>query len=293
MAGGRVRFAAFALAALAVAGVFVVHSTVRSRRAAARAAARSAELASYGIVSDGYADFTSIPAQLGHVPAQANLGLELYTSPCLAATRRRTCAACHLLNCGGSDSKTHGGYLTRPFVDVVFARKFLHDGSADFRGAVAKMVESRDFCGGESLDKACRRLAADPAMMERFRAVYGGVPSPENIVESIVQFAHTKVTCHRKFDLRFGGNADAYGPLEEAGAKVFRRRCLECHEGPSLGATKVVDGQKVSKLRGLFDRTAWLSDGSASEIGSALAKMKGGDVEGEDRAALIAFLKTL
>ncbi len=293
MTSGRIRFVAFALAALAAVGVFVIHSAVRSHRAAVRAAAKSSELAAYGIVTDGYADFTSIPVILAHVPAKSQLGMDIYTSPCLAATRRRTCAACHLLNCGGSDSKLHGGYLTRPFVDAVFAKKFLHDGSADFRAAVSRMVESRDFCGGESLEKACQRLAADPAMMERFRTVYGGVPSPESIVDSIAQLARTKVTSNRKFDLRFGGNVEAYSAQEEAGSKVFRRRCLECHEGPALGATKVVDGCKVPKLRGLFDRTAWLSDGSASEIGTVLARMKGGDVEGEDRAALIAFLKTL
>ena len=70
------------------------------------------------------------------------------------------------------------------------------------------------------------------------------------------------------------------------------RRCLKCHDGPGLGGTKVHEGRKVSALRGLGMRKVYLS-GKYSDLGAVLMNMPAGELEEAERAALVAFLRSL
>ena len=79
------------------------------------------------------------------------------------------------------------------------------------------------------------------------------------------------------------------------GLSVFRQqRCTDCHDGPVLGAWKVVDGKKVPALRGLSTRKVYSAGGLRNDFGAVLPFMPGGDIESAaERLALVAFLGCL
>ena len=287
--------AAVAAAVVAVAAVFVVHGWNARRRAAAAAAERQAFLAKFGIVSDGTQPFVALPPCLPHGALQARLGQEMFCERRLARTSHRTCGACHLLNEGGTDGKLHGGVLTRPALNAVFAPVYLHDGSiSNLQGLVARMVESPDFGGAESLEKAVLKLAADEKILARFRETYADGLTPANVVDCLVQHCYTLVTGNMPFDRYCGGRADALDPVQKKGMALFQeRKCLSCHDGPALGTMKVSEGRKVPSLRGISRRRVFLTDGTRGDLGAVLSLMPGGDLEPEERAALVSFLKAL
>ena len=291
-------------AALAIAGVFAVHGWLTTRRAEkearqaaeARAAERRAFLAQFGIVSDGYEDFVALPPGLPHGQLQAALGQAMFRERRLARTPRRTCAACHLLNEGGTDGRVHGEVITRPAMNAVFASVFMHDGSVtNLQNLVRRMVEDPDFSGAESLEKAAVRLSADENLVARFRVAYpdDGLTA-SNVVDSVVQYCRTLVTSGTPFDFYCGGRTNALDALQQRGMALFReRKCLSCHDGPALGTLQVSEGRKVPSLRGVSRRRAFLSKGSCTDLISVLSYMPGGDLEAPERAALVSFLKAL
>ena len=287
--------AALAAAALAVAGTFAVHAWLVNRRAAAEAAARSGFLARFGIISDGTQPFVALPPVLPHGALQAELGQRMFCEKKLARTARRTCGYCHLLNEGGSDGQVHGGTITRPAVNAVFAPFYLHDGSvSNLHDLVVRMIEDADFAGAGSLDRAVLKLAADEQVLARFRAAYPDGLTASNVVDSIVQHCHTLVTGGAPFDAYCGGRREALGTLQRTGMELFRQRgCLSCHDGPALGTMKMSEGRKVPALRGVSRRRAYLSDASLNDLGAVLSRMPGGSLEADERAALVSFLKAL
>ena len=292
MKGRVLRYALTTLvAALAIWGVIAVHNRSVQR---AKVSARRAELKRLGLPGDGTSDFVPLPAILLHNAAAARIGSDLFTDRRLARASRRTCASCHWLNMGGSDGKMHAGRLTRPFVNAALATRFLGDGSlTNIADAVALMIENGDFAGGGTLGDVAARLAADASLAKRFEMAYSSPPSATNVVDAIAQYARTVLSAGRPFDRHQGGDGNAIAPLERKGMELFREHgCLKCHEGPALGGLKVHNGRKVSALRGLGLRNVYLS-GKCSDLGAALANMPAGELDEDERAALIAFLKSL
>jgi cytochrome c peroxidase len=155
------------------------------------------------------------------------------------------------------------------------------------------MVESGDYAGGGALGDVAERLAADAALASRFEAAYASPPSASNVVDAIVQFSRTLLSAGRPFDRRQGGDSGALGPNEVAGMELFRERgCLKCHDGPGLGGARVHDGRTASALRGLGLRRTYLS-GRCQDLGAVLSIMPAGELDEDQRAALVAFLKSL
>ena len=69
---------------------------------------------------------------------------------------------------------------------------------------------------------------------------------------------------------------------------------MDCHDGPVLGARKVSRGRKVSSLRGLRLRTAYLTEGKIKDLNAVVPLMPGGEaLPPEDRKSLVEFLKVL
>ena len=287
--------AAVAVAAVAVTGVFAVRARAANRRAAAEAEARSVFLARFGILSDGTQPFVALPPFLPHGALQAELGQRMFCERKLARTARRTCGFCHLLNEGGTDGRIHGKVMTRPAVNAVFAPFYLHDGSiSNLHDLVVRMIEDPEFAGARSLDKAVLRLAEDGQIRARFEAAYPDGLTASNVVDSIVQLCHTLVTGGTPFDTYCGGRKDAFSEQQRKGMELFlQRKCLTCHDGPALGTMKMSEGRKVPALRGVSRRRAYLSDASLNDLGAVLMRMPGGEMEAEERAALVSFLKAL
>ncbi len=298
----RVRsVAAIALLSLAAAGAAAflgVRAWKDHARCMAEVAERRAMLHELGIESDGTQDFVMLPRVVPHNGARAALGQTLFTDRRLARSQRRTCAACHWLNEGGSDGKLHGGTLTRPLLNAAFQSVFMHDGSADdLRSVVARMVEGDAFCGGGPASNVVERLKSDAGLVARFQMAYdegldAGL-SVSNMLDCVAQFCRSRVSPLSPLDGFCGGNTNALSAVQKAGMELFRRKCLSCHDGPALGGRRVSAGRKVSALRGIPQRRAYMSNGACADLGAALSLMPVGEMETEERAAIVAFLKAL
>lgn len=286
------RLAAFAVVA-AVAAVLIGKWMVRR----AEVAANRAELHRLGLPGDGTREFVPLPSILPHHAPAARIGGELFADKRLARTSRRTCASCHWMNMGGSDGKLHNGVLTRPIVNAAATTVFFHDGSVkSFAEAATKMLTDGNYAGGGSLDDITKRIAADTDLSAAFQRAYAQGLTTTNLVDSLEQYARTLLSAGRTFDRFQGGDEHVLQPLEKAGYEIFRaRKCISCHSGPVLGGLRVHEGRKVTQLRGIGQRRVFFADGASRSLDTAIARMPSGGDEwtAEERAALVAFLKTL
>ena len=301
-----------ACAVLVLAGGLFIAWRVRTRwlaeeaarlqaEAEARAAAEREELyRQFGIDAPGTRRFVPLPSILSHNHGRAEIGRKLFNDRRLTSSQRSqglVCGACHHLGAGGTDSRIHHGVLTRPVYNAAFATVYLHDGSvSNLHAAVAKMIEHPHFSGGGPLAGVVSRLAGDPGVAGRFKILYGedGLAGT-NVVDAVVEYMKTLVTVDTAYDSWCAGHVDAFTPEQQRGSEVFLdAKCLDCHAGPVLGGRKVSRGRKVSALRGLGLRKAYLTEGKVKDLDAVVPLMPGGDaLSHEERKALVAFLKAL
>ena len=293
--------AAVCAALVLAAGLFLAwRQSVQAALRAAEVAARAELYRQFGIDAPGTRLFVPLPPVLAHSRGRALIGQALFNDRRLTSSRmsqRLVCGACHWLGAGGTDSKVHHGVLTRPVYNAAFATVYLHDGSvSNLHAAVAKMIEHPHFSGGGPLAKVVSRLAGDEVIVRRFKAVYGqdGLAGT-NVVDAVVEYMKTLVTVNTAYDSWCAVHVDAFTPEQQRGSEVFLdAKCMDCHAGPVLGGRKVSRGRKVSALRGLGLRKAYLTEGKVKDLNAVVPLMPGGDALSPDyRKALVAFLKAL
>ena len=293
---------------LAAVGIFAWHQHAQRQAEAAEAArieaeavaARAALYAQFGIDFPGTRLFVPLPPGLPHHMGRAKIGQKLFNDRRLTASRVSqglVCGACHHLGAGGTDSRIHHGVLTRPVYNAAFATSYLHDGSlTNLHAAVGKMIEDSRFSCGGPLAGVAARLSEDAALSPRFRSEYGDEGlTGTNVVDAVVEYLKTLVTEGTPYDFWCAGHVESLTPEQRRGSEVFlAARCMDCHDGPVLGARKVSRGRKVSALRGLGLRTAYLTEGKVKDLNAVVPAMPGGDaLPSEDKKALVAFLKAL
>ena len=300
--------AACAGCVLAGALFFLWHQ--RARRLAAEAArlqaeaeaaaAREAVYRQFDIDMPGTRLFVPLPPVLSHNYGRAGIGRKLFNDRRLTSSRvsqSLVCGACHWLGAGGTDSRIHHGVLTRPVHNAAFATSYLHDGSLpNLHAVVGMMIEHPHFSGGGPLAGVAARLAEDAALAERFKFEYGekGLTG-SNVVDAVVEYLKTLLTDGTPYDFWCAGHAERFSPEQRRGSEVFlAAKCMDCHDGPVLGARKVSRGRKVSALRGLGLRKAYLTEGKVKDLDAVVPLMPRGDaLPPEDRKALVEFLKAL
>ena len=300
--------AACAGCVLAGALFFLWHQ--RARRLAAEAArlqaeaeaaaAREAVYRQFGIDVPGTRLFVPLPPVLSHNYGRAEIGRKLFNDRRLTSShvsQNLVCGACHWLGAGGTDSRIHHDVLTRPVHNASFATSYLHDGSLpDLHAVVGMMIEHPHFSGGGPLAGVAARLAEDAALAARFKIEYGekGLTG-SNVVDVVVEYLKTLVTDGTPYDFWCAGHAERFSPEQQRGSEVFlAAKCMDCHDGPVLGARKVSRGRKVSALRGLGLRKAYLTEGKVKDLDAVVPLMPGGDaLSPEDRKPLVEFLKAL
>lgn len=293
----NVRILVCAGAAASVAACLLVAWFVRVRIAEEAAFAREKVYRQFGIFASGRQKLVPLPSMLSHNGARARLGQQLFNDRRLACSQRLVCGACHWLGAGGTDSRTHHELLTRPAYNAVFATSYLHDGSvSNLHDVVRLMVETPHFCGGNSMATAVSRLSADAPLVKRFESAYEGMGglNGTNVVDSVVEYMKTLITSGTPYDYWCAGHVDRLTPEERRGSEVFlSASCMDCHDGPVLGARKVSKGRKVPALRGLGFRKVYLTEGKVKSLEEVVSMMPGGEVPQEDRSALLAFLRAL
>ena len=294
--------AAVCAALVLAAGLFLAwRQSVQAALRAAEVAARAELYRQFGIDAPGTRLFVPLPPVLAHSRGRALIGQALFNDRRLTSSRmsqRLVCGACHWLGAGGTDSKVHHGVLTRPVYNAPFATSYLHDGSlSNLHAVVGMMIENPHFSGGGPLADVAARLAGDAALAARFAHVYGGEGglTGTNVVDAVVEYMHTLITEGTAYDFWCAGHADSFTPGQQRGSEVFlAARCMDCHDGPVLGARKVSRGRKVPALRGLGLRKAYLTEGKVKDLDAVVPMMPGGDAfPPEDKKALVEFLKAL
>ncbi len=276
-------------------------TAVRERAAeealAREAAAREKLYRQFEIFSSGKKLMVPLPSMLVHHGPRAQLGKKMLNDKRLACSQRLVCGACHWLGAGGTDSRLHHGLLTRPAYNAVFANCYMQDGSlTNLHDVVETMIRAPYFCGGGSLDVAVSKLSKDSAIVELFNSAYkdeGGF-NGTNVVDSVVEYMKTLITSGTPYDYWCAGHDDRFTPVQRRGSELFiSARCMDCHDGPTLGARKISNGRKVPALRGLSFRKAYLTDGKAKKLEAVIPMMPGGALSSDDMKSLLAFLSVL
>ncbi len=287
----------FAVVAAAVVASLLVAWIMHVRAEKMAEAEREALYRKFEISASGKKRFVPMPPILAHHSPRAMLGRQLFNDRRLACSQRLVCGACHWLGAGGTDSRIHHAKITRPVHNAVFATCYMHDGGiSNLHDVVRTMIVTPYFCGGNSLDVVLSRLSADAPLVKRFESAYedeGGL-NGTNVVDSVVEYMKTLITSGTPYDFWCAGHEDSITAEARRGSEVFlSARCMDCHDGPALGARKVSNGRKVPALRGLSLRKAYLSDGSVKKLESVVPLMPGGDLPQEELAPLLAFLGVL
>ncbi|MBO5940612.1 MAG: hypothetical protein J6R18_05405 [Kiritimatiellae bacterium] len=291
-------YSSYAVAALVVCFTFLVNRWRTAQRHAYTPEDLSSEYAQWGIDAEGTKQFVALPVHLPYNPISSRIGLEMFRSSKMG-NRSRSCVSCHPASGGGADGRLHSGVFTRPAVNAVFGKYYLHDGSiSNFPDLIRCMIEDSRFIGAGSLSNAIANLKSDGRIRKRFESHYGhGNFAGTNLVDSLVNLSYTMLTANGPFD-RFCSGRDALDAERLAGFRQFKaRHCARCHSGPSLG-TRVVteDGIRVPSLRGLSKRNVFQANGKLySDLAAAVAMMPGSDF-GEDekgRLSLLEFLRCM
>lgn len=291
-------YSAYAVAAVAVGLCILVNRMKPGKHEAYVPEDLSAEYAQWGIDVAGAKEFVQLPMRMPYDISAAGVGAAMFSCPRIGRDTR-SCGTCHPLAEGGTDGRLHGGIFTRPAVNALFGRFYLHDGSvSNFPALVQRMIEDDRFMGAGSLSNAVARLAEDGRIRKRFENCYGdGGLAGTNLVDAIVNYSRTLMTANGPFD-RFCSGRDALSPEQLQGFGNFRaRNCARCHSGPSLGTRVVTDkGMRVPSLRGLSRRRVYQANGRLyTDLAAAVAMMPDSDFEDDEkgRLSLLAFLRCL
>lgn len=291
-------YSAYALAAVAVGLCFLFNRMTAGKRHAYVPEDLSSEYAGWGIDVAGAKEFVQLPSRVPYDISAAGVGSAMFN--CTRMGRDgRSCGVCHPLTEGGADGMLHGGVFTRPAMNALFGRFYLHDGSvSNFPLLVQRMIEDDRFLGAKTLSNAVARLAEDGRIRKRFENCYGeGGLAGTNLVDAIVNYSRTLMTGNSPFD-RFCSGRDALSAEQLQGFGHFKaRNCARCHSGPSLG-TRVItdDGMRVPSLRGLSRRRVYQANGRLyTDLAAAVAMMPDSDFEEDEKArlSLLAFLRCL
>ncbi len=184
-------------------------------------------------------------------PGAVELGRRLFADPRLSANGAVSCASCHLPGHGFTDGRARAQGLgphdrnTQGLFDLAWQRWFGRDGGADslWAAAIRPMLASHEM--GATPGLLARLVAADPALGERYRALFGEPASDEGLMvdlaKAIAAYVETLVSPTTPFDAfrdaLARGDATAAGryPLAaRRGLKLFlgRGNCGACHFGP-------------------------------------------------------------
>lgn len=218
-------------------------------------------------------------------------------------------------------------------INAAWLTALMWDGRAASLEQQAMMPMTAEHEMGTTLDEAAARIAAIPGYPEKFaRAFPGGGVTAEHIVAAIATYERTLVSNQAPFDRWIAGEESAISEDAKRGFSLFNgaARCSKCHSSwrftddsfhdIGLKSTDIGRGQfappsvvimqhafKTPTLRDMSIVGPYMHDGSMTLIEQVLEhyekggitrpslspEMKSVKLTAQDRADLIAFLKTL
>ena len=257
---------------------------------------------------------TPTPAPPAADPLKLALGERLFSDKRLSASGTLACSSCHDLRSNGA--RANDGTVSRPFDTLTVFNAVLNfrlNWEGNFRSPAEHIVSSLENPVNmrSSVEDVVRKLNADPAMVDQFRAAYGGEPNGERFLDAMVTFERSLVTPGSRFDRWLGGDLSALSPVELEGYRLFKSvGCSSCHQGVNVGGNlferqgvfhPLVQGPpetvRVPSLRNVATTAPYFHDGSAATLQDAVRRMAASQLDrtltDEQLESLIAFLRTL
>jgi len=251
--------------------------------------------------------------------ARVALGKTLFHDARLSGDARRSCASCHDMRTNGAsavarDRSPDGAPLDLNTPSVFNAgHNFRLNWAGDIQGfqAQARASIENPRIMDNTLPEVARRLRRDPALVARFRAVFGRPPAPDDILQALSDDQASLTTPGARFDHWLNGQSDALSAQELRGYQVFQSAgCAACHQGVNLGGNLyqkagvfhplVRDGSpvlRVPSLRNVAETAPYFHDGSAATLDQAVQAMGKSQLNRvltpSEVAQITAFLRSL
>ena len=210
-----------------------------------------------GITIEMLDAMTRLPGNLGPLPPvpvpldnpqnedKIQLGRMLFFDKRLSLDRAQSCASCHDPRKAFGDGRPralglHGKELARrspTVLNAAYNPLQFWDGRAS---SLEQQAEGPLLSGAEmsmlTERRLVERLQEVPEYQERFREVFGGVPTLKNVAKAIAAFERTLVTPNGRFDLYLRGDKGSLSDGEKRGLILFigKAACSQCHNGPNL-----------------------------------------------------------
>ncbi|MCQ2388793.1 MAG: hypothetical protein MJ138_03690 [Kiritimatiellae bacterium] len=285
---------AYALAAFAVAGCFGVNWWLTARRHARLVGQRRAAFAACGIFTDGSSAYATLPPTVPVREAVKEIGADLFANSHFGKSKR-SCAACHPRDMGGTDGLRHGAHVTMPVENLAFQRVFGPAGAeTNLCAVVGRMVFGEDYLAFPRDWDFRGRVGGGLRLRGRMDEAFGPDWNTNEVLTAIGEYAWSLITPPTRFDhFKFGaGHPEALDPAAKRGFDAFKdANCIRCHSGPALGGERAEKGVKVPALRGLSWRP--LAKRGADALRDKASAMPGAPRSETKRADLTAFLRCL
>jgi cytochrome c peroxidase len=272
---------------------------------------------------------------------KAALGAALFFDPILSGSHAMSCESCHNREAGWADHLPHAvGDRHEPMalrsptlIGVAWAPRLGWDGKFDDIEAVALRAMTTPGNMDLPVAEALERLAANPAYVRRFTAVFGpGGITEAHLAQALATYVRSIKPSAAPFDRWVAGDETAVSGEAKRGFALFSGKagCTNCHSGPDftdysfqdIGIGK--DGDvgrgrlfptskslqyafKVPSLRDVARRAPYMHDGSLPTLAAVIneydqggidrpsrsSKIKPLGLNSAEKADLVAFLETL
>ncbi len=176
------------------------------------------------------------------------LGKLLFFDSRLSKDGSVSCASCHVPAAGFSDPRQfslgvggkQGGRNAPPAMNAAYNHLQFWDGRAGSLEEQALGPIQNPIEMAETLEGVVKKLNKIKVYQVRFRAVFGGDISPDNIAKAIAAFERTLISTNSPFDRFIGGDKSALSEAAQRGFDLFqgKARCVLCHNGPNFTDNK-------------------------------------------------------
>jgi cytochrome c peroxidase len=271
-------------------------------------------------------------------PAKIELGRKMFHDVRLSRNDKVSCAGCHDLRRGGADDRAQPvGADGRPLdfnASTVFNAGL--NARLNWRGNFRTLEEQNEAVlldprlMNSTWPELLAKLRADTEYQATFKALYGGEPERERVLDALATFQRSLVTTDARFDRYLRGERDAIAAEEARGYELFKAYgCIACHQGVNIGGnlfqkfgvfhdpfvergpTRAADlGRytitgnerdrhvfRVPGLRNVAVTAPYFHDGSADSLSTAVAIMArsqlGRELPQQDVDLIVKFLGTL
>jgi cytochrome c peroxidase len=213
---------------------------------------------------------TPVTQVAGLAPAKIELGRRMFHDVRLSRGDKVSCAGCHDLGRGGADGRTYAmGADERPLdfnASTVFNAGL--NARLNWRGNFRTLEEQNEAVlldprlMNSTWPDLLAKLRADTEYQATFKALYGGEPEREHVLDALAAFQRSLVTPDARFDRYLRGERKAIAAEEARGYELFKAYgCVACHQGANIG------GNLFQKFGVFHDPFAERGGTSAADLG--------------------------